>query len=166
MEFTAEQIAAFLQGKIVGNAQAAVHTFAKIEEGKEGALSFLANPHYEQYLYETKSTIVLVNKGFQPQHEVKTTLIYVDDAYDAIAKLLSMYEQYKPKRTGIHPSATIEPSATIGENCYVGPHAYIGKNVKIGNGCQIYANVVIEENATLGDDCLFYPNVSVYHAAK
>ena len=166
MEFTAEQIAAFLQGKIVGNAQAAVHTFAKIEEGKEGALSFLANPHYEQYLYETKSTIVLVNKGFQPQHEVKTTLIYVDDAYDAIAKLLSMYEQYKPKRTGIHPSATIEPSATIGENCYVGPHAYIGKNVKIGNGCQIYANVVIEENATLGDDCLFYPNVSVYHDCK
>ena len=166
MEFTAEQIAAFLQGEIVGNAQAAVHTFAKIEEGKEGALSFLANPHYEHYLYETQSTIVLVNKGFQPQQDVKATLIYVDDAYDAIAKLLTLYEQYKPKRTGIHPSAVIEPSATIGENCYVGPHAYIGKNVKLGNGCQIYANVVIEENATLGDDCLLYPNVSVYHDCK
>ena len=166
MEFTAEQIAEFLQGEEVGNGQAAVHTFAKIEEGKDGALSFLANAHYEQYLYDTPSTIVLVNRGFKPQRPVKATLIYVDDAYDAIAKLLSLYEQYKPKRTGIHPSAIIDSTAQLGSDCYVGPHVYIGRGVKIGNGCQIYANTVIEENTTLGDGCLLYPNVSVYHDCR
>lgn len=166
MEFSAEQIASFLQGKVVGDAQATVHTFAKIEDGQEGALSFLANSQYEPYLYSTKSTIVLVNVGFEPQHPVSATLVYVPNAYEAVARLLSLYEQSKPQREGIHPLASIDKSAKVGEHCYVGPFAYIGKNVEIGDSCQIYAHCVIEENATIGNNCLFYPNVSIYHDCK
>lgn len=163
MEFTAEQIAAVLGGEVVGDPKAAVQNFAKIEEGEAGCLSFLANPKYAHYLYETQSTIVLVNRDFQPERPVQTTLIKVDNAYEAVARLLTIYQQTVQKRTGIHPTAVIADTASVGDNCYVGPHAYIGEGVKVGNGCQIYANVVIEEGAQVGDDCLFYPGVSIYH---
>lgn len=163
MEFTAEQIAAVLGGEVVGDPKAAVQNFAKIEEGEAGCLSFLANPKYAHYLYETQSTIVLVNRDFQPEHPVQTTLIKVDNAYEAVARLLTIYQQAVQKRSGIHPTAVIEESAQVGADCYVGPHAYIGAGVKVGSGCQIYANVVIEEGAQVGDDCLFYPGVSIYH---
>lgn len=163
MKFTAKQIAELLQGEVVGNADATVETFAKIEEGIEGALSFLANPKYEHYLYDTKSTVVLVNHDFQPQQEVTTTLVRVENAYEAIAKLLNFYEQAMAKRTGIHPTACIAESAVVGEDCYIGPYAYIGENVVVGKGSQIYAHVVIEERAKVGEGCIFYPSVSVYH---
>lgn len=163
MEFTAQQIAGLLGGTVEGNPEATVHTFAKIEEGKPGALSFLANAKYAHYLYETRSSIVLVNKDFEPEHEVKATLIRVEDAYGCVARLLTLYEQAKPRREGIHPLACIAPTATVGEGCYVGPLAYIGENVRIGKGTQVYAHAVIEEGAQVGDDCIVYPGVSVYH---
>ena len=166
MEFSAQQIAAVLNGVVVGDPNATVRNFAKIEEGEPGAISFLANPKYVHYLYETESSIVLVNKDFEPEKPVKATLVKVDNAYEAIAKLLTIYQQQVQKRKGVHPTSVISDSAKVGENCYIGPNVYIGENVVIGNGCQIYANVVIEERATLGDDCLIYPNVSVYHDCK
>lgn len=163
MEFTAEQIASVLQGEVVGNPQTTVQNFAKIEEGEPGCLSFLANPKYAHYIYDTQSSIVLVNRDFEPEKPISATLIKVDNAYEAVARLLTIYQQATQKRTGIHPTAVIAETAEVGTDCYVGPHAYIGEGVKVGNGCQIYANVVIEEGAQVGDDCLFYPSVSIYH---
>lgn len=163
MKFTAQQIASYLNGEVVGNPEAAVQTFAKIEEGVEGAISFLANPKYEHYLYETKSTIVLVNRDFTPSQAVTATLVKVDNAYEAVARLLTLYEQNTAKRKGIHPLACVAETAQVGEDSYVGPFAYIGENAVVGKGCQIYAHVVIEERAKVGDNCLFYPNVSIYH---
>lgn len=163
MKFTAKQIADLLQGTIEGDPQASVQTFAKIEEGVEGAISFLANPHYEHYIYDTKSSVVLVNQDFAPSQPVSATLIRVPNAYEAIARLLAFYESQIAKRSGIHPTACIDPSATVGENCYIGPFVYIGEGATVGNGSQIYAHTVIEKNAKVGSDCLFYPNVSVYH---
>ena len=166
MEFTAKQIAAYLGGKIEGNENAGVQTFAKIEEGEEGAISFLANPHYAHYLYETKSSIVLVNDDFQLEKPVQATLIRVPNAYEAIARLLTLYQSTVQKRTGIHPLACVAETAQIGEDCYVGPFAYVGEHAVVGKGCQIYSHAVIEERAQVGDDCIFYPNVSVYHDCK
>ncbi len=163
MKFTAKQIADLLQGEVEGNPEAAVQTFAKIEEGVPGAISFLANPQYESYIYGTQSSVVLVNKDFSPSQPVSATLIRVPNAYEAIARLLSFYESQMAKRVGVHPTACIEESATVGEDCYIGPYAYIGEGVTVGRGSQIYAHVVIEKNAKVGEDCLFYPNVSVYH---
>lgn len=163
MEFTAQQIADFLQGEIEGDPKATVNTFAKIEEGKPGAISFLSNPKYAHYLYDTKSSVVLINKDFEPEKPVQTTLIRVDNAYECVARLLKMYEMSKPARKGIHPLAFVADSASVAEDCYVGPFACIGENVTVGKGTQVYAHVVLEQNAKIGENCLIYPNVSVYH---
>lgn len=163
MKFTAKQIAEYLQGEVEGDINASVQTFAKIEEGMEGAISFLANAKYEHYIYETKSTIVLVNRDFKPEHPIIATLIRVDNAYESIARLLTLYQQTVAKRSGIHPTACVAESAVVGEGCYIGPFAYIGEQVTVGNGTQIYAHAVIEERAKIGCDCIVYPNVSVYH---
>ena len=162
MEFNAQQIASYLGGTVEGNPEAAVKTFAKIEEGQEGAISFLANPKYAHYLYETLSSVVLVNQDFVPERPVKATLVRVPNAYEAIARLLSLYESMTQKRTGIHPLACVSETAVLGEGVYVGPFAYVGEGVSIGNGTQIYAHVALEENTTVGDNCTIYPNVSVY----
>lgn len=163
MEFSAKQIAQFVQGVIEGDENATVNTFAKIEDGKPGAISFLSNPKYTHYIYDTESSIVLVDKSVELEKPTKATLIRVDNAYECVAKLLQLYESMKPKKTGIDSLAFVSPSAKIGENVYIGAFAYIGDNVVIGNGCQIYPNVVICENAKVGNDCLFYPNVTIYH---
>ena len=163
MEFSAKQIAQFVQGVIEGDENATVNTFAKIEDGKPGAISFLSNPKYTHYIYHTESSIVLVDKSVELEKPTKATLIKVDNAYECVAKLLQLYESMKPKKTGIDSLAFISPSAKIGENVYIGAFAYIGDNVVIGDGCQIYPNVVICENAKVGNDCLFYPNVTIYH---
>ena len=159
MEFNAQQIASYLGGTVEGNPEAAVKTFAKIEEGQEGAISFLANPKYAHYLYETLSSVVLVNQDFVLERPVP-------NAYEAIARLLSLYESMTQKRTGIHPLACVSETATLGEGVYVGPFAYVGEGVSIGNGTQIYAHVVLEENTTVGDNCTIYPNVSVYKECR
>ena len=166
MEFTAKQIAEHLGGVVEGDANAKVKTFAKIEEGTPGAISFLANSQYEHYLYETASSIVLVNHDFKPEHEVKTTLVRVNNAYEAIAKLLSLYQSTIQKRQGIHPLACVAETAQVADGVYVGPFAYVGEHAVVGKGCQIYAGAVVEERAVLGEDCLLYPHASVYHDCK
>lgn len=163
MEFSAKQIAEFLNGEIVGDENASVHTFAKIEEGREGAISFLSNDKYTNYIYDTKSSIVLVNKGFKPEHEIKATLVKVDNAYEAIARLLTLYEMSKPKKKGIDPLAFISPGATIGEDVYIGAFAYIGENAVIGKGSQIYPHSYVGDAARIGDGCIIYSNVNIYH---
>ena len=164
MEFNAEQIAAYLQGQVEGDPKAVVTTFAKIEEGVPGAITFLSDIHYEHYLYDTKASVVLVNKDFQPSKPVTATLIRVEDARACVARLLTLYQQTMLQpRVGIHPQACVAETAQIGKNVYVGPHAYVGENVVIGDGTQLYAGVVVEERATVGENCILYPNVSVYH---
>ena len=133
MEFSAKQIASFIQGEIIGDENATVHTFAKIEEGVPGAISFLSNPKYTSYIYDTQASIVLVNRDFEPEQEIKATLIKVDNAYESLAKLLSLYEQSKPKKTGIHPLAYVDEQAKIGNDVYIGPFAYIGAGTVIGD---------------------------------
>ena len=166
MEFSAKQIAEYIQGVVVGDENATVQTFAKIEEGMPGAISFLANPKYAPYIYETQSSIVLVNKDFEPEKEIKTTLIKVDNAYESIAKLLTLYEMSKPKKNGINPLASIAASAQIGENVYVAPYAVIGEGVVIGDNTQIHANAVIGDYAKIGKNCIIYPNATVYHECR
>lgn len=166
MEFTAEQIANVIGGRVEGNKDAKVHTFAKIEEGTEGAISFLSNPKYTHYLYNTKSSIVIVNEDLELEKDVDATLIRVKNAYESIAKLLQIYEASKPKKTGIAPQAYIAPSAKLGNNCYVGPFAYIGEGAEIGDGCQIYPHAVIGDNVKVGTNCIFYPNTTIYQGCK
>ncbi len=166
MEFTAKQIAEFVGGRIEGNPDAAVHTFSKIEEGHEGAISFLSNPKYTHYLYETSSSVVLVNDDVVLEHPVKATLIRVPSAYESVAKLLQLYESMKPKKTGVDPMAVISATAKIGEGCYVGPLAYIGEGVEIGQGCQIYPNAYIGDGVKVGDNCIIYPHACIYHGCK
>ena len=166
MEFTAEQIANVIGGRVEGNKDAKVHTFAKIEEGTEGAISFLSNPKYTHYLYNTKSSIVIVNEGVELEKDVDATLIRVPNAYESIAKLLQIYEASKPKKTGVAPQAYIAPNAKLGNNCYVGPFAYVGEGAEIGDGCQIYPHAVVGDNVKVGSNCIFYPNTTIYQGCK
>ena len=166
MEFTAEQIANVIGGRVEGNKDAKVHTFAKIEEGTEGAISFLSNPKYTHYLYNTKSSIVIVNEGVELEKDVDATLIRVPNAYESIAKLLQIYEASKPKKTGVAPQAYIAPSAKLGNNCYVGPFAYVGEGAEIGDGCQIYPHAVVGDNVKVGSNCIVYPNTTIYQGCK
>ena len=166
MEFTAEQIANVIGGRVEGNKDAKVHTFAKIEEGTEGAISFLSNPKYTHYLYNTKSSIVIVNEDVELEKDVDATLIRVPNAYESIAKLLQIYEASKPKKTGVAPQAYIAPSAKLGNNCYVGPFAYVGEGAEIGDGCQIYPHAVVGDNVKVGTNCIFYPNTTIYQGCK
>jgi UDP-3-O-[3-hydroxymyristoyl] glucosamine N-acyltransferase len=162
MEFNAAKIAGFLQGEIEGDPEIKVNTVAKIEEGHEGALSFLANPKYEHYLYTTKSSIVLVNKDFIPSGKVEATLIKVENAYDAFASLLRLVDQERPRKKGIAPSAVIEPTSIIGRDVYIGPGAYIGENCKIGDECSVYPQVYLGDNTIVGKNCTLYPGVKIY----
>lgn len=166
MEFTAKQIADFIGGKVEGDANATVNTFAKIEEGKKGAISFLSNPKYTQYIYETQSSIVLINNDVTLEQPVTTTLIRVDNAYECVAKLLQLYDSMKPKKQGIDPLAFISPTAKIGENVYIGAFAYIGDNTVIGNGTSIHPHTTIGDNVKIGEQCLIYPNVVIYEGCK
>jgi len=163
MEFTASTIAGFLNGDIEGNPDIKVNTIAKIEEGHEGALSFLANPKYEHYIYQTKSSIVLVNKSFVPSASIGATLIRVENSYEAFASLLRLVDQARPRKKGIHPSAIIESSAKVGSDVFIGPYAYIGENCIIGDGCSIYPHVYIGDNTRLGINCTINPGVKIYH---
>jgi len=165
MEFTASQIAGILQGEIEGDSNATVNNMAKIEEGKEGTITFLANPKYEEYIYTTKATIALVNKDFTP---VKTlpqtlTLIRVENAYEALSTLLGFYDQMNNQKEGIEQPSYIHQTATLGNNCYVGAFAYIGENVKIEDNVKIYPHAYIGDNVTIGKNSQIYSGVKVYH---
>ena len=163
MEFTAATIAGFLKGEIEGNPDIKVNTVAKIEEGQPGALSFLANPKYEHYIYTTASSVVLVNKSFIPSGKIEATLIRVDNAYEAFASLLRLVDQARPRKKGIHPTAIIESTAKIGDDVYIGPYAYIGENCIIGDGCSIYPHVYVGDNTRIGINCTLNPGVKIYH---
>lgn len=166
MDFSAKQIAEFLQGEIVGNENATVNTFAKIEEGVPGAISFLSNPKYTPFIYETKSSIVLVNKDFVPEHPVTATLIKVDNAYESLAKLLQLYESMKPKHTGIHSLAYVAPTAKIGKDVYLAPFAYVGEHAEIGDGAQLFPHAYVGDGAKIGQNTVLNSNVSVYQGCK
>ena len=175
MQFTAKQIADFIGGRVEGNENATVSTFAKIEEGKEGAITFLSNPKYTPYIYETKASIVLINEDVQLEKPVSATLIRVKNAYECVAKLLQMYAASLPKKTGIHPLAFVSESAQIGKDVYIGPFTFVGEGVKIGDGsiinpnvtiydgCQIGKNVTIHAGSVIGADGFgFAPNTEGY----
>lgn len=166
MEFSAKQIAQFIQGRVDGDENKTIHTFAKIEDGKEGAISFLANPKYTHYLYETASSIVLVDEDILLEKPVKATLIRVKNARDCVAKLLQLYESMKPKRQGIDSLAFVSPKATIGKDVYIGAFAYVGDGVTVGDGCQIYPHATIMEGVEMGKNCIIYPNASIYQGCK
>ena len=166
MKFTAKQIAAYIGGEIIGDENATVCTFAKIEEGTPGALSFLSNPKYTAYIYDTKSSIVLVNSDFVAEKPISATLIKTANAYESLAKLMALYESVKPKKTGISPMASVAASATIGEDVYIGPFVYIGEKATVGNNTIIEANTSIGDGATVGNDCIIYSNVTIYHGCK
>lgn len=163
MEFKAKDIAALLRGTIEGDGEVTVNNVSKIEEGKPHTLAFLANPKYEQYIYNTEASVVLVNKDFVPAQPVKCTLIKVESAYDAIASLLQMYESMRPRPTGIEQPSYIDQSATIGENLYLGAFAYIGKNAKIGKNVSIYPHAYIGNGVTIGDNTTINSGVKIYH---
>ena len=150
MEFTAKQIADMIGGRVEGDEQAKINTFAKIEEGKEGAISFLSNPKYTPYIYETKSSVVLINEDVELTQPVSCTLIRVKNAYESVAKLLQLYASMMPKKTGIDPLAFVSKTAKIGENVYIAPFAYIGDNVTIGDGTSIYPHVTIYDGCKIG----------------
>jgi UDP-3-O-[3-hydroxymyristoyl] glucosamine N-acyltransferase len=163
MEFTAQQIADFLGGEIQGDPTTKVSDFSKIEEGKPGTLSFLSNPKYSQYIYDSQASIILVNKDFQPEREIQSTLILVDDAYQSLARLLSMVDQAKPKKTGISTLAFIADSAVIGENAYIAPFVYIGDQVTVGNNASLHPHCCVEDGAKLGDNVILFSGVKVYN---
>ena len=150
MQFTAKQIADFIGGRVEGNENAVVSTFAKIEEGQEGAITFLSNPKYTPYIYETKASIVLINEDVVLEKPVSATLIRVKNAYECVAKLLQMYAASLPKKTGIHPLAFVAESAQIGKDVYIGPFTYVGEGVKIGDGSIINPNVTIYDGCQIG----------------
>jgi UDP-3-O-[3-hydroxymyristoyl] glucosamine N-acyltransferase len=168
MEFSAEQIAGILNGEIVGNAQVTVNGLAKIEEGHAGALSFLSNPKYEEYIYKTGSSVCIVNKTFEPSKSLPETLtlVKVEDAYACFAKLLEVYSQMNKKQPKIENPSFIAENATIGEGLYLGAFAYIGDNAKIGNNVSIYPNAYIGENVVIGDGTVVHPGATIYAECK
>jgi len=162
MEFTAEQIAIALNGVIEGNPKVKVSTLSKIEEGKPGSLSFLANPVYTHYIYTTDADIVIVNEDFKPEKPVKATLIRVKDAYSAFTALLEMYQQAKNNKTGISEKSSVASSAKLGKNVYIADFVVIGENTVIGDNTKIYANSCIGDNCKIGSNTTLYYGVKVY----
>ncbi len=162
MKFTAAQIAGILQGEVVGNPEAEVYKLAKIEEGTDGSLTFLANPKYINHIYSTQATVTIVNNTFEPEQEISTTLIKVEDAYKAFSQLLEYYNQVKLMKSGIEQPSVISEGVTYGSDLYLGSFCYIGKNVVIGNNVKIYPNSFIGDNVTIGDGCVFFAGVRIY----
>ncbi|MCO5950410.1 UDP-3-O-(3-hydroxymyristoyl)glucosamine N-acyltransferase [Mucilaginibacter flavidus] len=166
MQFTAQQLALMLNGTVEGDPSVQVNQLGKIEEAQAGSLSFLANPKYEQYLYTTGASIVIVNNDQALAEPVNTTLIRVENAYMAISMLLDVYNKLKLDKSGIEQPSFIHPSAKLGENVYVGAFAYIGPNVTIGNNCKIYPQTYIADDVVLADNVTLFAGVKVYFDCK
>ncbi|MBR2475436.1 MAG: UDP-3-O-(3-hydroxymyristoyl)glucosamine N-acyltransferase [Bacteroidaceae bacterium] len=164
MEFSVEQIASFLHGEIVGDASIKVNNLSKIDDGKAGTLSFLANSKYTHCIYTTEASAVLVRRDFIPEQEVKTTLIKVDDPYACLALLLNMVDQAtRPQKSGIEENVFVADSATLGENLYIGAFSYISNNASVGSNSKIYPQCYIGDNVKIGTNCIIYPGVKIYH---
>jgi UDP-3-O-[3-hydroxymyristoyl] glucosamine N-acyltransferase len=164
MQFTAAQIALLINGKVEGNADTAVASFGKIEEAQQGQLAFLANPKYEDFLYTTKASVVIVNESQELKEPIQATLLRVPDAYSAFATLLDKYQQIQQQQlTGIQQPSYIDATAKVGDNVFIGAFAYLGKNVIIGNGTKIYPNAFIGDNVTIADNTIIHAGVKIYH---
>ena len=159
-------IAGLIGGTVVGDPNAKVSDFARIEEGRPGCISFLYNDKYLQHLYNTESSIVLISENIEVTQEVRPTLIKVHDAREAVAKLLQIYESMKPRREGISELAFIDPSAKVGQHCYIGPFVAIGEGVEIGDGCVLHPHVTIGRNARVGANTEIYSNAVIYHDCR
>ncbi|NVN96319.1 MAG: UDP-3-O-(3-hydroxymyristoyl)glucosamine N-acyltransferase [Bacteroidetes bacterium] len=162
MKFTVQQIADTLNGIVEGNPEITVDKLSKIEEGTPGSLSFLANKIYTPHIYNTLASAVIVNKDFVPDQPITVTLIKVDDAYSAFAKLLDFYNQVKLNKTGISQMAFIAPTATVGENNYIGEFASVGENVKLGKNVKIYPQVYLGDNTVIGDNTTLFAGAIIY----
>lgn len=164
MEFTAETVAAFLSGQIVGDKDVKVYNVAKIEQATPGTLAFLSNLKYEEHLYTTNASIVLVNEDFEPREKVKCTLIKVENAYKSFASLLDLYMANKPQKSGVNALAVIPPSCVLQdmESCYIGEYVVFGENVKIGKNAKIYPQVYLGDDVVVGDNVTLYAGVKIY----
>ena len=162
MQFTAEMIAGLLGGTIVGDKSATVDTVSSIDGGKAGSLAYLTNPKYEQYIYTTEASIVLVDSTFEPKEEVKTTLIKVENVGQCVLNLLEMYNAARPRKSGISKMASVHEGATVGENCYIGDFTVIEQGANIGKDVQIYPQCYIGDNVTIGEGTKIYPGVKIY----
>ena len=163
MEFSVQQIADMLEGSVEGNKDAVVSSLSKIEEGKQGTLSFLSNPQYTSYIYDTEATAVIVNKGFTTEKSIKTTLIRVDDAYQSFGKLLEIYNHFKINQTGIDSSASIDETAKLGGEIFIGALAHVGKGVTIGKGTKIHPQCFIGNNVSIGNNCILHAGVRIFN---
>jgi UDP-3-O-[3-hydroxymyristoyl] glucosamine N-acyltransferase len=162
MEFTAQQISDLLKGTLVGDPGATVNRLSKIEEGEPGSLSFLANPKYNEFIYSTKASVVIVNDSFEAEQPVSATLIRVADAYGSFAKLLEMYNLVVRDKKGVEKNSFVSDSATVGKDCYIGAFAYVGNKAQIGNNVKIYPNCYVGDNVRVGDNTTLFPGVKVY----
>ena len=162
MNFTAQQIAGILEGDIVGDPDVEVSKLSKIEEGTKGSLTFLANPKYTQFIYSTKASITIVNRTFEPENSIETTLIKVDDAYKSFSKLLEYYNSVKLNKTGIEQPVFISETVKQGENIYIGAFSYIGENVSIGDNVKIFPNTYIGDNVVIKDNTIIFAGAKIY----
>lgn len=162
MEFSASEIAAILKGVLEGDPAVRVSQIAKIEEAREGSMTFLANPAYTPHIYTTRASIVLVRNDFQPEKEIQSTLIRVEDPYGALAQLLDIYQKSLPRKAGISELAFISPTSTPGEDAYIGEFAYIGEQVVLGKNVKIYPHVYIGDKVHIGDNTTLYSGVRIY----
>ncbi|TRX42856.1 UDP-3-O-(3-hydroxymyristoyl)glucosamine N-acyltransferase [Flavobacterium restrictum] len=162
MKFTAEQIAAVLEGEVVGDPNAQVGRFSKIEEATEGAIAFLSNPKYTPYIYSTKASITIVNSSFEAEAPLTTTLIKVADAYASFTKLLQYYDQSKNEKNGIEQPSVLPASTQYGANLYLGSFSYVGNAVVLGNNVKIYPNCFIGDNVAIGDNVVIFAGAKVY----
>ena len=162
MKFTAQQIAGILEGEVEGNAQEEVYKLSKIEEGEKGSLTFLSNPKYTPYIYKTNASVTIVDKTFQPEDQLSTTLIRVENAYKAFSKLLEYYNMVKFNKTGVEQPIYKSETASIGEDIYLGAFVYIGNNAKIGNNVKIFPGAYIGDNVTIGNDVIVFAGAKIY----
>lgn len=162
MKFTATQIADILEGEVEGNPNVEVHKLAKIEEGTEGAITFLANPKYTSYIYSTKASITIVKKDFVTEDKLTTTLIRVEEPYTSFSKLLEFYNKVKLNKQGIEQPSYISESASYGEDLYIGAFAYLGNNVKLGDNVKVFPNVYIGDNVVIGNDVVVFAGAKIY----
>ncbi len=166
LEFTAQNIADLIGGKVEGNSEEKVNTLSKIEEGRVGSLCFLSNPAYAPHIYTTLASVVIVNNDFVPENKIAATLIRVENAYHAFAKLLEVYNQIKNNKTGIEQPSFISATAKIGLNVYIGAFAYIGDNAIIGDNTKVFPQSFIGDNAVIGANCTLFSGVKIYSDCK
>lgn len=166
MQFTAEMIAGLLNGEIVGDKNAAVSTVSSIDGGKAGSLAYLTNPKYEQYIYTTEASIVLVDKTFEPKEEVKTTLVKVENVAECVLNLLEMYNASRPQKSGVSKLASIHEEATVGQGCYIGDFTVVERGAKLGDKVQLYPQCYIGDNVEIGEGTKLYPGVKIYEGCK